>query len=843
MNSSLLNFRRIFIIGVAFVALFELGALVKHIPPESILAILAELPISLTISIFLIGLVAASTGVLSDWVLRKIFQDNDADNAPKGRKFWFESWRIANLNNAFGIGDVVMSWLRGRVFNSRSIQDSATIRQHWWQGTFGLGIASLLSFGATLIFWPKAPVADYSFILLVGRLLPFIGVAVTIRNWKSLAFPVTKRRFTQTVGASLVEWLGSTVAFLAFGAVMHLPTPLLELVPLFIAARIIGLITLVPGGYGRFDIFIFFGLQHLGIDSAVAFLWIMFYRLAYTAIPGIIAVIATISSALVNLNTSFRGVPRAIAGSIIQKVDAVLLYLMGIAMILVGALPGTLESITFLQRFSPWTSNFLTQVPNIFLGFMLIMAGRGIASKVKRAYVPTLILLAITFIYVFISRSYITPVILVGALFLATLFIKPRLTREQLVYSWESRLIDGAIYSILFIAYLLIGLANLPVVSAHFHIRSTGLLLLPSFHWWVIGFLTIVAVSLGVLGFIAYLQGKHELLGEALDEERVEKVLAIGDNHYTNLIFLGDKRLFYYQPEEGAEDSVAIQFRLINNKAAVMSDPFGNANDFKAAMSAFITEADRLGYMPIFYEVSEQIAMIAHEFGYNFMKLGEEARVDTVNFKTAGKKFANIRSEINQAAAAGFEYEVLQPPFGPALMNELRTISNEWLNGREEKGYSLGFFDDHYLQRDGIGVLKAPDGHIVAFATLVTSHTENQMTVDLMRFTKESPNGTMDVLFVKTFEYARDAGYQTFNLGMSPLANVGLYQHSFIRERIANLIFQFGSAIYSFEGLRHYKRKFASDWQPYYIAYSNHSNIIFVMIALLLIDNPGVELD
>ena len=117
------------------------------------------------------------------------------------------------------------------------------------------------------------------------------------------------------------------------------------------------------------------------------------------------------------------------------------------------------------------------------------------------------------------------------------------------------------------------------------------------------------------------------------------------------------------------------------------------------------------------------------------------------------------------------------------------------------------------------------------------------MTVDLMRFTKESPNGTMDVLFVKTFEYARDAGYQTFNLGMSPLANVGLYQHSFIRERIANLIFQFGSAIYSFEGLRHYKRKFASDWQPYYIAYSNHSHIIFVMIALLLIDNPGVELD
>ncbi|MGL4535631.1 MAG: phosphatidylglycerol lysyltransferase domain-containing protein, partial [Weissella cibaria] len=297
------------------------------------------------------------------------------------------------------------------------------------------------------------------------------------------------------------------------------------------------------------------------------------------------------------------------------------------------------------------------------------------------------------------------------------------------------------------------------------------------------------------------------------------------------------------RPDQSETDTVAIQFRLVNNKAAVMSDPFGDSADFQAALAAFISEADRLGYTPIFYEVSEKIAMMVHEFGYNFMKLGEEAWVDTPSFKTAGKKFANIRSEINQATAAGFTYEVLQPPFSDTLLQELRQISDEWLHGREEKGYSLGFFDNHYLQRGGIGVLKAPDGHIVAFATLVTSETENQMTVDLMRFTSESPNGTMDVLFVKTFEYARDAGYNTFNLGMSPLSNVGLHEQSFIRERVANLIYQFGSKIYSFEGLRHYKHKFASDWQPYYIGYSNHSNIAFVMIALLLIDNPGVDLD
>lgn len=836
MNQKWHNIRRIMIIAVAFVALFELGAVIKRMPLKLLLAIFAEIPIGLLFGIFVIGILTASVGVSYNWAYKRLLTPTD----PK--HYWLSSWLINAFDNTFGVADFVVMWFQNRLFDDNRTERSATLHRSWWLSTSGLAVVSLLSLIATGIYWSHTAVINYAPWLVVAVALPFIGLIVShFRHRDSLPFSASD--YARLFAASLATWVANTAGFLLIGALFQMPIAIWSVMPLFIAARTFGIVTLVPGGWGTFDIFAFIGLQTLGMDPAVIFLWILFYRVAYTIVPFIIAVIIAATRALRETNRKFRGIPSVIVRSMLQKAVTVLLYFSGITLIIAGALPGTLQSFHLLRHLSPWTSGFLLQVPNIFIGFMLIIAGRGIANKVKRAYWPTLILLAISFGYVAISHEHVQPLVLLGALFIGTLFIKPTLTRVQFIYSWENRLVDGVIYGGLFIAYLTIGVANLPAVLHRFHVRTSGFFLVPSLRWWLIGFIAIAIVSLGLLGFIAYMQGRTQLLGEALDEERVNQVLARGDNHYTNLIFLGDKRLFYYRPDQSEADTVAIQFRLVNNKAAVMSDPFGDSTDFQAALAAFISEADRLGYTPIFYEVSEKIAMMVHEFGYNFMKLGEEAWVDTPSFKTAGKKFANIRSEINQATAAGFTYEVLQPPFSDALLQELRQISDEWLHGREEKGYSLGFFDDHYLQRGGIGVLKAPDGHIVAFATLVTSATENQMTVDLMRFTSESPNGTMDVLFVKTFEYARDAGYNTFNLGMSPLSNVGLHEQSFIRERVANLIYQFGSKIYSFEGLRHYKHKFASEWQPYYIGYSNHSNIAFVMIALLLIDNPGVDLD
>lgn len=68
-----------------------------------------------------------------------------------------------------------------------------------------------------------------------------------------------------------------------------------------------------------------------------------------------------------------------------------------------------------------------------------------------------------------------------------------------------------------------------------------------------------------------------------------------------------------------------------------MGDPSGKKEDFPEAIEAFIEETDRLCYLPVFYETSEEIVMILHEFGYDFIKMGEEAYVDLNSFTTSGK--------------------------------------------------------------------------------------------------------------------------------------------------------------------------------------------------------------
>ena len=89
-----------------------------------------------------------------------------------------------------------------------------------------------------------------------------------------------------------------------------------------------------------------------------------------------------------------------------------------------------------------------------------------------------------------------------------------------------------------------------------------------------------------------------------------------------------------------------------------------------------------------------------------------------------------------------------------------------------------------------------------------------------MRYLPECPNGVMDLLFLRLFEWGKSVGYRTFNLGMAPLSTVGgAFARRRFQERLANLVFQHGEHWYNFRGLRQFKEKFDPTWMPRYLAY------------------------
>jgi len=107
---------------------------------------------------------------------------------------------------------------------------------------------------------------------------------------------------------------------------------------------------------------------------------------------------------------------------------------------------------------------------------------------------------------------------------------------------------------------------------------------------------------------------------------------------------------------------------------------------------------------------------------------------------------------------------------------------------------------------------------------------QEEISVDLMRYIPEGPNGLMDYLFLNLFLWTKNQGYKYFNFGMAPLFNVGKTRFSRNEEALAAVLYQHGSRIYSFEGLYQYKNKFKPEWHPRYLAYPSDKNLISVLI-------------
>lgn len=485
--------------------------------------------------------------------------------------------------------------------------------------------------------------------------------------------------------------------------------------------------------------------------------------------------------------------------------------------------------------------HIISQFPNIILGFSLLVMGRGIAARVKRAYLPTILLLAIAILYTFFFDFSLIALFVLSIMLIMIVVSRTELYREQLVYSWQWMTVDGLIIGALVILYTIIGVYNHAGLRHHPHKGGMEFLLFPSEKLWVSGFIAIFVVAIFMLFFFRYLEGSRKKIGEPLDEDRVMKILTqYGGNVDSQLAFLGDKSIYFYN--DGKEDTVFFQFATYNNKCVVMGDPAGKKEDFPAATQQFLEDADLWCYQLIFYETNEESVITLHELGYDFIKMGEQALINLDTFTTSGKKMKGTRSVNNKIAKEGYQFEVLQPPFSEELMATLKDISDSWLKGRKEKGFSLGFFSEAYLQRGPIAVIKNPDGEIVSFANIMPTYTKSIGTIDLMRqHSEKAPSGSIDYLLINLFDYMKNEGIHYFDLGMAPLSNVGESQKSFTQERIAHLVYEFGSRFYSFQGIREYKEKYSPEWIPRYTLYPRKAWIAYVMIVILLVDNRTIN--
>ncbi|EPC38364.1 Lysyl-tRNA synthetase (class II) [Lacticaseibacillus paracasei subsp. paracasei Lpp225] len=833
LKKHLTTLKVLFVLAVLVFVIFEVGRISQDLNGEQMRASLAtQSPVSLLI-LLVVGLIAVTPMLTYDFVITELLPGHY-----KPAYVIKSGWIVNTFTNIAGFGGLLGASLRANFYHEKASQKQVlfAISKIAMFLLAGLSLWSMIGIVVIFVFGIGAEFANY-WVWLVGgaAYFPLLMIISHVRDSEFFADMPLKRQLRLTLG-SFLEWGGCAAFFLLIGYFLEAPIPLSSVLPLFMVANVIGVISMVPGGLGSFDVLMIMELGQLGLDSSAAFVWLLFYRLFYYVIPFLIGAGLFAQDAGKRLNAYLEGLPVQLIRKAAFGFLVVFLYFSGIMLLLRGVAPDLAFQNTLYQRLYPYTFLFLDRVTNVIVAFLILGFGRGIASRVKRAYWPTVIVLIVAMVASLREDNHLRFIVFLILVVIALILTRRELTRDRLALSWGNKLIDGAVFGLTFIFYAFAVFYNAPAIH-HRHVPDV--FLFPSERMFFTTLIGIMLAALTVYLIFRYLSAPTKSLADPYDEARLKAVVAkFGGNEVSHLGLMRDKSLHFYQVD--GEDRVFFLFKKKADKLIVMGEPVGDETQIPAAIADFMKQADDQDMSLVFYEINESLTMKLHEFGFDFMKFGEEGYVDVTTFTLAGTKRKGERALMHKFEREGYSVELLKPPFDDALLDDLQTVSDSWLDGRSEKGFSLGFFDRHYLNQAPIAVVRAPDGKIVAFATDMPTGNNEVTSIDLMRSSADAPSGIMDEVFIHLFELAKDRGFKYFNMGMAPLANVGTSSYSFIEEKIAHLVYEYGYRFYGFQGLRSYKNKYVTEWVPKYVAYRKRTSLLFTLLQIMMVVNQKV---
>jgi phosphatidylglycerol lysyltransferase len=302
--------------------------------------------------------------------------------------------------------------------------------------------------------------------------------------------------------------------------------------------------------------------------------------------------------------------------------------------------------------------------------------------------------------------------------------------------------------------------------------------------------------------------------------------------------YASDKQFFFDTQGEGV-----ISYGLANGVALCLGDPTArNDEALRRMLDAFLDFTDANGWHPAFFHAHRAVLPLYREAGLIPLRIGAEAVVNLDTFSLSGKENKAFRNVLNRFARDGYRMVMHEPPIPPTTMTALRDVSDEWLtlNGRRERSFTLGQFDDVTIASSRIFAAESATGEIIAFINLIPDGAPGEITFDLMRHRREIPNGAMDFILLSLIELARSWGAHRLSLGMVPFVDVGTGPNAAIRERALALLTQQFNRLFAARTLQDYKDKFHPVWEPRYLVYSGDAWLPAIGLAISrLTEEPG----
>ena len=786
------------------------------------------------ILLIFLGLTASASMTLYDYAIIKYFE-----HRIKPRMFFNIAFAANSLNNLLGMGGLAGATVRTILLRKNdlglnvSIYYNVLLAPAMPTGLSIMGVWFLFFSGDAGHIVEKYP---WLYIGIAGVILilpAFFFLDRILDRFPQKDISLTLHRSVKLklklVGISFFEWMAAFFVFYYIVSMFYQDIGIGAVLGVYSIAAIAGIMSFMPGGLGSFDLIALIGLQRYGMETSNALAVLVLFRVFFFLTP------AFVGMAFMILNLMMDGREKLFSYSYITNFGffnsamkyyktyndfinvllSIMVFAGGIVLLISAVKPGIAERMALIAGYIPVSLLNFSQMISIVIGFLLCVLSVEILYKVKRAYSMAVRFLAAGIIFTFLKGLDFEEGLFLLTVLILLRFSKPNFYRFSIPVRFSKVIMVSALGLVAILLYYVMSERIFIEFLSHdfSYVQDSGFYGDILFH----SMITFMIFS----GFLFFLYFKKPRLENdpLFEDPDLEKLTLFLKDHtgdaLSHLLFLGDKKFFW-----AAGNRVVIPYAKFRDLIVVLGDPIGRREDLPAAIHEFQDFLDKYGYEAVFYEVSDRFLSIYHESGYYFFKLGEEAIIDLDAFSLAGASRSNLRHTFNSFCKKGYTFEILDPPFGVSFLAECREISEEWLAGRKEMGFSMGWHNETYLNRSKIAALRDPEGKLLAFVSLMPSYDGNQsMSTDLMRIRSEVPHGTMDFIFLSLINYLKENHFRYFNLGMAPLSNVGMTPYSHFRERMARFAFQYGKFFYSFEGLRKYKEKYDPVWKPRYLAY------------------------
>ncbi|MCV7398402.1 bifunctional lysylphosphatidylglycerol synthetase/lysine--tRNA ligase LysX [Mycobacterium paraseoulense] len=283
----------------------------------------------------------------------------------------------------------------------------------------------------------------------------------------------------------------------------------------------------------------------------------------------------------------------------------------------------------------------------------------------------------------------------------------------------------------------------------------------------------------------------------------------------------------------------AITYRVEVGVCLASGDPIGDPRAWPQAIDAWLGLCQSYGWAPGVMGASTQGARVYREAGLNALELGDEAILRTADFRLSGPDMRGVRQAVTRARRAGLTVRIRRHrDISAEEMAETITRADAWRDTQTERGFSmaLGRLGD---PADGDCLLVEAldrDGAVAAMLSLVPWGTTG-VSLDLMRRSPQSPNGTIELMVSElaltaetlgisrislNFAMFRSAFEQGAQLGAGPVA------------RLWRGLLLFFSRWWQLETLYRSNMKYQPEWVPRYACYEDARLIPRVGVASVI---------